>query len=237
MTPPKKATSGRRTQTGSKKAAKKASAARKGKGRPKRKDPAEDLPAELWERQLGESAEAFAAFALYRDLGPDGRSVRKTARSLGKSGSLVSRWSADHAWPSRAAAWDLETDRHAQAELRADQIEARRRHAMTLKSHLQASELLTIAFLEKVADNPEILKNMDADQLAGAMIRAARVAPRLVVAERLTLGISTENIAQDTPTGVAEEQARQMSDEELDRFLESGDVASLDQHRERKAAG
>jgi len=38
------------------------------------------------------------------------RSVRRVAKRLGKSASLVGRWSAEDDWPERAAAWDAELD-------------------------------------------------------------------------------------------------------------------------------
>ena len=43
---------------------------------------------DLWERQKGESAQAYEAFVLYRDLGAE-RSHVKVAQQLGKSLSLI----------------------------------------------------------------------------------------------------------------------------------------------------
>src|SRR5215211_3673678 len=56
-----------------------------------------------WEQQPGESARAYEAFALYRDMGPD-RSLAKVAQMLGKSKTLLSRWSSEHAWVDRVKA-------------------------------------------------------------------------------------------------------------------------------------
>ena len=56
-----------------------------------------------WGRQENESAKAFQAFELYRDMGPE-RSVTKVARTLGKSRMLIGRWSSQHDWQDRVRA-------------------------------------------------------------------------------------------------------------------------------------
>ena len=53
----------------------------------------QDAPPELWERQDGETAQAFQAFAEYRDMGAE-RSLAKVAQKLGKSKPLMERWSS-----------------------------------------------------------------------------------------------------------------------------------------------
>lgn len=70
---------------------------------------------EPWERQENEGPEAFEAFALYRDMGIE-RSVRKVARQLNKSSTLIGRWSSTHGWQNRVKEWDNEQDRIAREE-------------------------------------------------------------------------------------------------------------------------
>jgi len=47
-----------------------------------------------------ESAKAFHAFQIYRDLGPK-RSLAKVAKKLGISRQLIERWSKQHSWQKR----------------------------------------------------------------------------------------------------------------------------------------
>ncbi|GAA0695311.1 hypothetical protein GCM10010193_57570 [Kitasatospora atroaurantiaca] len=91
--------------------------------------------AEPWERQEGESAQAFEAFAKYRDMGP-ARSTAKVARELGKSGSLMDRWSRSYAWVLRATSWDREQDRVFLAEQRQARRDLARRHARLAQAFL-----------------------------------------------------------------------------------------------------
>jgi hypothetical protein len=66
--------------------------------------------AQPWERLHGESTQAFEAFVLYRDMGAD-RSLARVAKQLGKSTTIVERWSARDSWVTRVAAWEDEQDR------------------------------------------------------------------------------------------------------------------------------
>lgn len=67
---------------------------------------------ELWERQKGESAQAYEAFVIYRDLGLE-RSLSKVAQQLDKSRTLMGRWSGDWNWVERCRAWDNAKDAEA----------------------------------------------------------------------------------------------------------------------------
>jgi len=70
--------------------------------------------AKVWERQRRESPRAYAAFVVYRDLGP-GRSLSEAARSLKRSKTLLAEWSRTHNWVARADEFDAAMDRRANA--------------------------------------------------------------------------------------------------------------------------
>lgn len=56
-----------------------------------------------FERQERESEKAFTAFQLYLNMGPQ-RSLEAVAGKLGKSKTLLERWSTRHAWVARVEA-------------------------------------------------------------------------------------------------------------------------------------
>src|SRR5258706_361383 len=60
-----------------------------------------------------EGPEAFAAFCCFRDMQPLSRTLGNVARTLGKSVSLIRRWSALYQWTRRVWAADLEREEDA----------------------------------------------------------------------------------------------------------------------------
>ena len=73
-------------------------------GRPRTSREPQPMVEPLWERQKGESHEAFDAWIAYRDS--EKRSQRATAAKLGKSSTLLSRWASRWSWEERDRAWD-----------------------------------------------------------------------------------------------------------------------------------
>jgi hypothetical protein len=73
------------------------------------------VPALPWEMQEGESAQAFEAFAIYRDMRAD-RSLSRVGQKLGKSGGLIERWSSENSWQERVLAYDQYLDRREREE-------------------------------------------------------------------------------------------------------------------------
>lgn len=201
--------------------------ARKTPAKRSRRKPESDVVFE-WERQPGEGARAFQAFAVYRDMGAE-RSTAKVARELGKTKAIVDRWSGDHEWVARAAAWDLELDRRAQAELADARVEAARRHAAIAARSLEALQVPIEELLRRAEKNPKAIQDEKKVPLSALLnfVRAyARTAPAVVVSERLSLGISTENVGghDGGPLVTPEDRARSMSDDELDAFLLGADA-------------
>lgn len=133
-----------------------------------------------WEKQKGESRQAFEAFALYRDMGPS-RSLRKVARQLSKSETLMKRWSSKWSWHKRAIAWDAELDeqvREAQEKARKEMSERHIKEAMLMQQKLVES-----------------LKNIDPSELTPNDI--ARWLDTAVKIERMARGEPTENVSQE----------------------------------------
>ena len=58
----------------------------------------------MFEQQERESNKAFAAFKIYLELGPE-RSLSAVAEKLGKSKTLIERWSGKFDWPARVQAY------------------------------------------------------------------------------------------------------------------------------------
>jgi antitoxin component of MazEF toxin-antitoxin module len=92
--------------------------------------------ATIWDRQRGESRKAYAAFCAYRDFGV-ARSQVKVAKQLGKSETLVARWSAKWQWVARADGFDRYQDEELRKERMADVKDA-------LKQHTQMSRNLAV---------------------------------------------------------------------------------------------
>ena len=97
------------------------------------------LEPEPWERQINESSQAFEAFAAYRDMGA-ARSTAKVSRLLCKSVTLMNRWSSEHDWVKRCAAWDAEKDRVARESQIKGIIEMRERHAAIAKKMMDTAD-------------------------------------------------------------------------------------------------
>ncbi|KPJ51536.1 MAG: hypothetical protein AMJ38_00215 [Dehalococcoidia bacterium DG_22] len=79
--------------------------------------------------QPGEPGTSFAGFVLYREMPPANRSLREVGRRLGRSESLIERYSSRWNWVERVRAWDKDQSRRssqAQAKAAVDWVD---RHA------------------------------------------------------------------------------------------------------------
>jgi hypothetical protein len=110
--------------------------------------------AEPWQRQPGESAKSYAAFQIYRSLGP-GRSIRKaferhqegiSGRRPARVPGCWTRWGWKNDWARRAQAWDA----HLASEEDDAAIDCRRRVQERHQAQLAAIVGKVIAALETV---------------------------------------------------------------------------------------
>lgn len=144
---------------------------------------------EPWERQEGESARAFEAFAKYRDMGAS-RNLRAVGQEVGKSRGTIEKWSSLWKWVDRSAAWDAEQDRIARQEQINEIKKMRKRHAD-----------LATAMLVKSA---KALQRIPDDEIrAGDISRMVDVASKL---ERISRGdvetVVEERQGENQPSAV-----------------------------------
>ena len=117
----------------------------------------------LWERQSGETAKAYAAFLLYRDLPAIDRSVLAAREGHQKDTKGTLRqwkgWSMRNDWVNRAAEYDSD-------------LASRRRERMAqeLDRAKDDAAVLIRAALAKVAER---IQGMDAEELAAGQIPSA----------------------------------------------------------------
>jgi len=133
--------------------------------------------AEIWERQKDESSKAYAAFCIYRDMGPD-RSIEKVYEKRSRRGPLsrLKNWSVKHNWVERAKAYDDYLERKKREEKEKAILEMAERHAR-----------LAMAFQQRVAQR---LQEIDPAELSPAdMAKWLDIATKL---ERLSRGEPTE---------------------------------------------
>lgn len=81
----------------------------------------------IWERQAGESAKAYEAFSVYRDMGLK-RSNNAVCDTLKKSRQLISRWKTAYNWDERATAYDNDLEKQAHKKAIEDVAKMTKRH-------------------------------------------------------------------------------------------------------------
>lgn len=153
-----------------------------------------------WEKQDGESAVAFEAFVLYRDMGVE-RGQHKVAEQLSKSRALMGRWSRRWKWVERADAWDREQDRLERLALNKERRAAARRHASQFKALQTAALKFMEAKFGKAFDQIDA-ETMTIDQL----IRIFDIASK---GERLSLGEPETTIEHQMNGGRDDDDERQ----------------------------
>jgi hypothetical protein len=185
------------------------------------------------EQQPKESAVAFEAFRTYLEMGPQ-RSVSKVGRALGKSKTLIDRWSSRHKWVQRVREFEATAVR-ASDDAHLDAIAKRsKRQAEIAQLHGEASALVAAEVVRRIQREPQVLRSLKVHELLSLEGTLGRMHARAVQTERLALGLTTEQAGEPVPRTVAEEHARRLSDSELDGKLAG--VDELAERRKRKKA-
>jgi hypothetical protein len=162
-----------------------------------------------WDRRREESAVAYRAFLIYRDLGAE-RTFVAAAQGLGKSASLLRRWAARHDWKERIWAWEVALAREAEEALRRQREQSLRRQA---KDADQLQRLAMARFSGLI----------HRDDRTGELTLDPGVTPRDAVAI-YKFGVELEDritqAAQSEPVeDVSDRELRRMSTEQLYTLL------------------
>lgn len=155
-----------------------------------------------WERQPGETSRAWAAFCVYRDLGPrrtldevdrrlygprsDERPVSAKPR---RRRGVISDFSRQYSWVARCTAWDAEVDRLARVS-QVEEVQAMNRRHVAEARALQAKALEALRGLAPGALTPADLLRF--------VVEASKL-------ERLGLGEVTDNTRQEVQANGAVE--------------------------------
>ena len=141
---------------------------------------ADSLPFESWERLAGESAGAFAAFCVFRDVGAE-RNIRKAVESVEKDVDVQAKkyrvwrnWCTQFRWRERAADYDRYIEKLKQGELRKTiEAQGEMHRAVTGK-------MLEVAKKKLDTMNPAELSQGNLTEWVNTAIKAEREAAGLV---------------------------------------------------------
>ena len=152
---------------------------------------AEMLPFESWERLIGETSAAFAAFCSFRDFGLE-RNIRKAVDSAVKDENVRAKryrvwrnWSTQFRWRERAADFDRYMEKLKQAELR-----------KTIEAQGEQHRKVTGKMLEVVSKKLDLMDPAELTQ--GNVTEWVEAA---IKAERDAAGLVTSNGKPETKQG------------------------------------
>lgn len=175
------------------------------------------------DRQPRETAKAFQAFRCYLEMGPS-RSTAKVAQALGKSKTLTDRWSGQWNWVERVKLDEAAATSRADDERHEVIAKRSRRQAEIAQMHQEVTASVGQELLQRITkaknDGTESpLEKLSFRELLALEGTMARAHARVVVTERLALGITTEQPGEPLPRSEAEEAAARLSEAELEARL------------------
>ncbi len=129
-----------------------------------------------WVRLKNETAKAFQAFCIYRDMGIE-RSIEKVSKELGKSMVLIERWSSRYNWGERAKAYDDYIEELKRKQNEKEILEMTKRHIK-----------IALGMQAKIVER---LKSLDVEKLSPMTL--VKWLETSINIERLSRGVETEN--------------------------------------------
>ena len=185
--------------------------------------------AQAWTRRPGETSTAYAAFCIYRDLGP-GRSLDAAyaqAQGLQKGDKRASghfqRWHRDYAWHSRAEAFDAfldEAKRQAEVEKwkqRGEEL-AEQQWAVAMAMLEKAQQMLAFPLAQQTIEQTNEqggIKEVTIEPARWNFSSIARLAKVAVELGRLACGLPTKH----EQSVHFEIDPSQLTDEQLERII------------------
>ena len=125
------------------------------------------------------------------------RSTAKVARALGKSKTLMDRWSGQGGWPARAGAWDAGLDLRRREEFAAATVDASREQAETAARIRLGVDAFARSFPDELARYRERgedpFSDLSPSQKLAKLGVAARALQHAQQVERLARGLPTEH--------------------------------------------
>jgi len=169
---------------------------------------------ELWDKQPVDTELSFGAFVLYRDYG-SARTLAIATSLLGKGPEyrpVVERWSREHRWRQRCAAWDAHQDKvKTEAILQAKRDAARdmvQRHLL-LSEHMQS-----LASVELM----RLINLLQAGEEKPDLQRKPRLKPKQIM-DLLEYAIKLERLNRDEPESITETRDKKIPMEELEERI------------------
>jgi len=135
-------------------------------------------PAGVWERRPEESRPAYEAFVAYFRMGQD-RSLRRLAELLGKSLSLLGRWSSRYDWPARVREWEEQERREAAREKRhlSEQTRQRREENAEQVERVAMAGLRSLVVRDPATGEPRFDQRLKPAEVAALIRVACRLLP------------------------------------------------------------
>ncbi len=154
------------------------------------------------------------------------RSLRALARRLGKSSTIVARWSREDGWSRRVASYDNYIDQRKRAamgrELEAT-VRAEAQHLAAARTMIGQAVTAVLRDIERAnREGRDPFEGWDLREKMRAAATVVKALPAIVQAERTVLGMSTINVAGHEGGSIKAEakvRAASMSRPEAEAYL------------------